>query len=530
MWGFFLPDPDSPLAEELTTNFARVYNACDFDMAYFDASDGSGEPYIDRWYFLNKMHLLYYRKLKRDALYQTSNGTGSGLVWHLVPRSASADGHGDIKGYLDDRWPGILGMGDNFTKADVGWYYWFSDVRPDQIEYVAAKVLGIDGSVSLETSRAALESLPQSRQMMDSLGRWERCRRQGYFPEAVRAKLREPKRDFKLFPDGDGWKLYRAVYEDPRSVDILDGNQNTWVLNNDRAEPCLLGLEIVRSTREVAVQGYDAPESLALDVFDNADAYHHSEANPYEQFVVGDKKLVSETGVVREAVSHSYEVSATAGRAGGPALVYRAENQGAEDGWTGIGRRFTPVRDLSAFRGIGIWLNGDGKGESVRLQFRDAAGNSADWVPKVDFVGWRLHTFKLPAAGGFDWSRVEYFLVYFNGLPSGDPVQVTLDGLRMLPAVTPSNLPGSPVLTLNGQRADFGLALQLGEAITHEGLGEAMLWPRGMAPGKPLDMTGLPLMLQPGENRITLDWNPTNAFPSAIDVLLYRLWPLEETP
>lgn len=529
MWGFLLPDPDSPLAEEVTTNFANVFNACDFDFVYFDASDGSGEPYIDRWYFLNKMHLMYYRKFKRDALYQTSMGTGSGLVWHLVPRSASADGHGDIKGYLDDRWPAILGMADNFTRADVGWYYWFSNVRPDQIEYVAAKVLGIDGSISLETSRAALESLPQSRQMMESLGRWERCRRQGYFSEPIREKLREPKRDFKLFPDGEGWKLYRAVYEDPRSVDFLDGNWNTWVINNDRPEPCLLGLEIVRSTREVAIQGYDSPDALLLDVFDTAEAYRLSEANAYEQFVQGDRKLVSETGVAREGVTHSYAVEPTAGREGGPALVYRAENQGDENGWTGIGRRFAPTLDLSAYRGVGIWIHGDGQGESIRLQFRDGEGRNADWVPKIDFVGWRLHTFKLPV-GDFDWSQVEYFLVYFNGLPTNEPCRVVLDSLRMLPAVNPPNLPGSPVLTVNGQRTDLGVTLQVGEAVTHEGVGEAMLWPRGMAPGQPLSVAGLPLVLQPGENHITLDWNPTEAFPSAIDVLLYRLWPMEETP
>lgn len=529
MWGFLLPDPDSPLADEVTTNFAKVFNACDFDFVYFDASDGSGEPYIDRWYFLNKMHLMYYRKFKRDALYQTSNGPGSGLVWHIVPRSASADGHGDIKGYLDDRWPAILGMADNFTKADVGWYYWFSNVRPDQIEYVAAKVLGVDGSISLETSRAALESLPQSRQMMEALGRWERCRRQGYFSEAVREKLREPQRDFKLFPDGDGWKLYRAVYEDPRSVDLLDGNQNTWVVNNDRPEPCLLGLEIVRSTREVAVQGYDSPQALPLEVFDRAEAYLHSEANPYERFVLGEKKVVSESGVVREGVTHRYAVEPAAGREGGPALVYEALNQGAEGGWTGIGRRFVPALDLSAYRGVGLWIHGDGQGESLRLQFRDTAGRNADWVPKVDFVGWRLHTFKRPD-GDFDWSQVEYFLVYFNGLPSNEPCRVVLDGLRMLPAVTPGDLPGSPVVIVNGQRFDFGVTLQVGEAVTHEGVGEAMLWPRGMAPGRPLSVAGLPVVLPPGENHVTLDWNPKNAFPSAIDVLLYRLWPMEETP
>ena len=130
MWSYFLVDPDSSLADELTGNFAAVFNACGFDMAYFDASDGIDDAYLDRRYYLNKLHLGFYRKLNKDVLYQTSNGTGADLVWHIVPRSASADGHGDLKRYLDERLPGVLGMADNWTHADVGWYYMYERSAP----------------------------------------------------------------------------------------------------------------------------------------------------------------------------------------------------------------------------------------------------------------------------------------------------------------------------------------------------------------------------------------------------------------
>ncbi len=160
-WGFFLVQPDSTLADELTENFADVFNECDFDMVYFDASEGAGNDYLDGWYYLNKLHLGYYQKFKKDVLYQTSTGTGHDILWHIIPRSASADGHGDIKGYLDQRWPGILGQAANFTRSDIGWYYMFKDVRPDQIEYVRAKALG-----------------PPSR-LRPRAPRWRRCRWRG---------------------------------------------------------------------------------------------------------------------------------------------------------------------------------------------------------------------------------------------------------------------------------------------------------------------------------------------------------------
>ena len=91
-------------------------------------------------------------------------------MWHIVPRSASADGHGDLKRYLDERLPGMLGMEANFTRPDVGWYYMYTDVRPDQIEYVCAKTIGLDSSISIETSRDAMEKHPRARQMMEMAG------------------------------------------------------------------------------------------------------------------------------------------------------------------------------------------------------------------------------------------------------------------------------------------------------------------------------------------------------------------------
>ena len=116
LWGYFIVDPDSTLADELTGNFAAVFNACDFDMAYFDASNEISNAYLDRRYYLNKLHLGFYRKLKKDVLYQTGNGTGTDLVWHIVPRhSASADGHGDLKRYLDER---LAGHGGHRRQLD----------------------------------------------------------------------------------------------------------------------------------------------------------------------------------------------------------------------------------------------------------------------------------------------------------------------------------------------------------------------------------------------------------------------------
>jgi len=111
-------------------------------------------------------------------------------------------------------------------------------------------VLGIDGSFSLETSIEATNRLTQSRQMYEMIGRWEQARAEHAFSPAVRAKLLEPQKDFKLFgpaaPGAPRWQLYRAAYEEPRLVNALDGAQNVWTINNDTGRPCALGFELVR--------------------------------------------------------------------------------------------------------------------------------------------------------------------------------------------------------------------------------------------------------------------------------------------
>ncbi|MBI2302283.1 MAG: hypothetical protein HYU66_25550 [Armatimonadetes bacterium] len=524
LWGFFLVDPDSPLADAVCRNFARVFNACAFDFVYFDASDGVREP-LDTWYYLNKMHLGYWRAIGRHVLYQTSMGTGGDLTWHFVPRSASADGHGDIKGYLDERWPGILSMGANWTKADIGWYYWFSDVRPDQMEYVCAKALSLDGSISMETSREATERLTLSRPMYEMLGRWERARHAAVYGEPVRAKLREMQRDFRLFEPAPGkFALYRAQYEEPRAVELLDGKQNAWTIQHDGAGPAWLGVEIVRGRRQVAAGDYASPASRVIEAFDQPEAYRGGGRNDFEKFVIGGDKVLTETGPVRKDVTQSYEPLTADLPVGPRGLVYRAENRGEGGGWGGIGRRFDTPLDLRGASALGLWVRGDGQGETLRVQLRDSAGRSADFLPEISFKGWRLLVFPLPAAG-FDPGAVEYLLFYFNNLKAGAQFELAFDSVRVLPPARPPDPMDDLAVTLNGRRIALPAALGQRQALTAEGPQGATLWPGGMQPGRKLAIPAGDFALQPGDNAVTLTGG--TGFAGDLTVLLYRLWPME---
>ena len=95
-YGYHMFDMDTTLLDEVSTNFARVANACEIDMLYFD---GSERLQGDHWYYNARLHKAYYDKLKnKDVLLQASSF--SHYSWHLLARTASADGHGDLKGLL----------------------------------------------------------------------------------------------------------------------------------------------------------------------------------------------------------------------------------------------------------------------------------------------------------------------------------------------------------------------------------------------------------------------------------------------
>jgi len=528
LWGFFLVEPDSTLADELTGNFASLVNECGFDMVYFDASDGIQDAYLDRWYYLNKLHLGYYSKFNHDVLYQTSNGTGSDICWHIIPRSASADGHGDLKWYLDQRLPAMLGMAANYTRSDVGWYYMFNEVRPDQIEYVCAKTIGIDGSISIETSRASMEKHPRARQMIEMVGRYEKCRLSRYFPEEVRERLKEAGKDFKLFPQGeDDWTLYRAKYEEPRVVDALDGTQNVFTIHNDSDQPRQLGVEIVRGERKVLSANYDDPSALTVETFDDLGPYAASERNDYEKYVIGGDKVLSAEGPVRQGVTQSFVLGTEGAKVGTACAVYSAENTGDDGGWGGVGRRFDAPIDLSAYKALCLQLHGDGKGEAIRFQFRDTQGRSADLVIPIDYTGWRVHVMDPADSQGFDWSQVEYMLLYFNGIPAKTSVQVLVDDVRAVPVVEVGTSVTNPTCTVNGKSLTFPIEVAPGQAITAEGPGGVTHWQGGMLPGKPLTVSQEALVLQPGDNTVVLTCADGKAFAGDVNVLLYQMWPME---
>ena len=107
---------------------------------------------------MEELHKAFYDKLdNKDMLLQASSY--SPYSWHILARSASADGHGDLKGYLDERSGGFDFLARDGMPLDIGWYYGYDPTStPDQYEYILGTTIGYDSSMSFQVSCAAAAS------------------------------------------------------------------------------------------------------------------------------------------------------------------------------------------------------------------------------------------------------------------------------------------------------------------------------------------------------------------------------------
>ena len=186
-YGYHMYNADTSILQEVAGNFARVANPCKIDMIYFD---GSERLQGDHWYYNVRLHKAFYDAIEnKNLLLQASSY--SHYSWHLMAQSASADGHGDLKGYLDERSPWFDSLAREGMPLDIGWYYGYDPNQTlDQYEYILGTTIGYDSSMSFQVSPAAAARHPFTGPLLDLIRRYETLRLSHRIPEEMKARLR----------------------------------------------------------------------------------------------------------------------------------------------------------------------------------------------------------------------------------------------------------------------------------------------------------------------------------------------------
>ena len=239
----------------------------------------------------------------------------------------------------------------------------------------------------------------------------------------------------------------------------------------------------------MAVGGYDAPGAVMLSDFGDGASMQSSEAAK---------------GETAEGVTAGLERSTSVTPDGAASACYRARSDrpGREGSWAKIGWEFPEPLDLSAHRGLGVWVHGDARGEVLNFQVRSpesvALGIGEHYVV-VDFEGWRyfeLAEFEGQRCGDYVWpySRDLYGIfresvnyaavgtlsVWYNNLPPGEDVECHVGPIKALPLVkTPVR---NPSITIGGDQIRFPVDIEPGTYLEVAATDECTLYgPDGAA-------------------------------------------------
>ncbi|MBP5622749.1 MAG: hypothetical protein J6X44_12120, partial [Thermoguttaceae bacterium] len=289
-YGYHLPDLDTDFIDEIASNFARLANRLPIDMIYFDGSEllqrpGEGS---EHWYYNARLHKAFYDKLdNKDVLFQASSC--SPYSWHMIARNASADGHDDLKAYLEERSGGFDVKHTSESFLDVGWYYAYDhNSTPDMYEYCLGATIGYDASFSFQTSVGSALAHPFIGEILDLINAYETFRLTNTISDDFRKNfqidsklaggksveerqaLLDLRKEYHLETTKDGnWAFRRVIYPLWENVGsstselggttanyaVKEGDSLIWELNVE--EPVQLGFQI-------HFKEEDAPEGAEL--------------------------------------------------------------------------------------------------------------------------------------------------------------------------------------------------------------------------------------------------------------------------
>jgi hypothetical protein len=548
MFGLFVPDPATRLLEEVADRQAQLINTCGFDMVYLDALDGSyalGEP-EDAWHHGARFVFDLWRRLKHPVLMEMS--TFHHLLWCVRSRMGAWDcPQRGYKRFVDMHAMANEDNARRFLPSQLGWWATFAwdgiqpeRSMPDDLEYMLSRCAGYDCGTALLSGFDADSFAAHERQqrLARLVRRWEDLRRSHALSGRVRALLRTPGDEYTLEESG---RLVPVQYSRNR-VEAVGPNGARWEISNRfRSQPAGLRIETLLSALP-----YDAPGTTPL-----ADL-----AAP------GIAPKTETSAGVKLTLTDAPEPTPDGKRAA--RLVVSGEHTQGRGAWAVVRRQFTPTLNLT-HRAIGVWIRGDGQGETLNFQIGSPVNVSPSLAERyvvVDFTGWRyfalvepeserLSDFSWPyciskaewssnpagvvegAAAVYqpwvDYAQIGRLSIWMSNLPAGRTAEVSLGPIVAL-ATSPAKL-RNPSVTIAGRTIAFPVDLETGSYLEYRSATDCKLYGRNGDFVRSIAPRGDAPIVAPGANRIELHCDPADGpAPRATVTVIARGRPIAVGP
>ena len=444
-YGYHMFDMDTSLLDEVAGHFAKVANACGIDMIYFD---GSERLQGDHWYYNARLHKAFYDKLaNKNMLLQASSY--SHYSWHLMARSASADGHGDLKGYLDERSGGFDCLA---ARRHAAGHRLVLRLRPDatldQYEYILGATIGYDSSMSFQVSCGAAAAHPFTGEILDLIARYEKLRLSGRVPEAMKARLRiDPilggvkKPEERAGPARPPPRLSAARARGTRGLPagrvraVARGEKprrrgEPWTVRGQGA--ALPGSE----SRSTSSPGRGSPPGRRTVRPTPCSWRSFDDLAPYTTAPASGRDVrahwAGEAGAVSPGVTQRLELAETGPGRETLRRLYRREHANGSRRLVGHRQDLrSAARSLVAQGRSASGSAATASGGLFKLQLCDAQG-ATDYYVTNDFVGWRYQQLARPEKDPIDYAKVRSLMFYYNGLPGKTTVACGIDDVKAL--------------------------------------------------------------------------------------------------
>jgi hypothetical protein len=259
-------------------------------------------------------------------------------------------------------------------------------------------------------------------------------------------------------------------------------------------------------------------------------------------FISSDPKAFTGRPLVAEGVTVQREPAAINTPGAGGVLTAMNSGKVPQNGaWARLDWKFNPALNLSNHQAIGVWVEGDGRGEIIAIRLESpqhiSFGAIADRYITVDFIGRRFFTLvETEAARWSDyiWNDgkwlynayretinfgvVESMGLMYNNLPPNQEVRCTIGAVKALPMV-PCSIK-NPAVTVNGKTISFPVEIPSGGFLEFYNVDNCTLYgPTGETIGKVTPSESAPI-LQEGTNSVQFTCDPTDPAPRAKIVVI----------
>jgi len=507
-FGLFVPDPETPLFEEVAAHTAETFNVCGFDMMYLDALDGEdvlGGPQ-NGWHYGSRFVYEIWKRLEKPALMEMS--TFHHHLWCVRSRFCAWDHpNRSHKKFIDIHCAANEDSHRMFLPGELGWWALKNWSGPqgeptfsDDIEYLMAKCLGTDtGFALMGIDPDNVGSVPALPRLADIIRRYEELRLSGKVPESTKARLRVPGEEFTLAGSlQEGWQ-FRPVQYAKHKIESAEPWSSQWKMTNRfAAQPLRLRIDAL-----MAAGSYDAAGNLTLADFAAAADFPHRATAP---------------GVTVDLRPSKDQV-----RAGTASGCFTATNlsHGRPGSWAKAEKTWAPPQNLDSCQAMGLWVHGDGQGQVLNLQLKSPQHLShgiGDHYIVVDFTGWRYFELIEPEGerhAHYQWpygdvysiyreavhfGQVETLGLWYNHLPQGKTVTCYLSPVRALPLVAAKLI--NPAVSIGGHTVTFPVEVPSGHSLELRSATDCKLYgPKGELVREVSPQGAIPT-LQPGENEV----------------------------